>query len=949
MSAQHQQSWQHLSRRTLLKTGAAVTGMTGIGAVETELAYAQEDDATVTIRRDDYGVPHIYARDADSRAPVFYGFGYATAADRLYQLELYRRYYHGTVAAVLGSGDGDTDWVQFDIEARRNTAGEPSLDEQAAEQLTADQRAVLQAFTDGINRYITEVRESEELEFHQAFQEHGFEPEEFTTTDAAGMFVASMAYFSGFQLETLSATVLDALTQETGSEQRALELFEDLQWGDDPGCPTSTVQPSDIYAPPYTDVGAGPTPNVAGGQQTDRVTRGASGPSATPSNLVTGGDYTPPSDAEGMHDGEIERMRTLASGLDSLGLPIKYGSNALAVQGDITASGDALLMGGPQMGFNTPSIMYEASLHGPDFDVAGVTVTGYPFIMFGHNRNGAMTSTAGIDNCIQMFTESITTNSSGPDTYTFRGEEYEVETAEQTITVADGEDVTYTERFTRHGVVTQWDPDNGEALAQTKSYAGRHMNCWRAFYECQFATDAEEFRESAQRCDYALNFMWADKDGDIAYVHLGRYPDSEAVDWDTRLPADGTQYELTSADYLRAADGDVPYAINPNPGYSAQWNNKPAPAWNNGDLSYSWSTDHRVQRIINLLEQRLDKEGTVDYDFLKTVIYDISFTDLRSIRYRDHLLDALADADLSNTEQQARDELASWDHFAQADGEDNEGRHSAGYTIWDATFPYILEEVFSETFGSAYGPASYFLSYDYGRGTLMRVLNPAETALATQAEYADGDITDALISAFRTAVSELAEQYDGEPATWRREAALHEFDNLALFGMPIGVTSAGNTALLNRGTENHVVRLSDDPEAENILPPGNDGYVAPDGTTGEHYDDQLAMFENSEYKQLLFADADIESATAETRTLSRPANTAGAAIGDTPTSDGTETDENTVASGPTATEETESTNTATEANTGTDASGPGFTTLTGVTAVLGTVLAWLYRQDDSTS
>ncbi len=83
--------------------------------------------------------------------------------------------------------------------------------------------------------------------------------------------------------------------------------------------------------------------------------------------------------------------------------------------------------------------------------------------------------------------------------------------------------------------------------------------------------------------------------------------------------------------------------------------------------------------------------------------------------------------------------------------------------------------------------------------------------------------------------------------------------------MPIGVTSAGNTALLNRGTENHVVRLSDDPKAENILAPGNDGYVASDGTTGEHYDDQLAMFENFEYKQLLFDDADIESATAETR------------------------------------------------------------------------------------
>ncbi len=93
----------------------------------------------------------------------------------------------------------------------------------------------------------------------------------------------------------------------------------------------------------------------------------------------------------------------------------------------------------------------------------------------------------------------------------------------------------------------------------------------------------------------------------------------------------------------------------------------------------------------------------------------------------------------------------------------------------------------------------YFLSYDYGRGILMSGPKPAETALATQAEYADGDITDALISAFRSAVSELAEQYDGEPATWRREAALHEFDHLALFGMPIGVTSAGNTALRTAG------------------------------------------------------------------------------------------------------------------------------------------------------
>jgi len=234
-----------MSRRDVMKAGTAVAGVGGFStASQAELVYAPTSDSavTVTIKRDEYGVPHIYARDADSRTPVFYGFGYVTAQDRLYQLELYRRYYHGTVAEVLGAGEGDADWVQFDKEARRNTAGEPSLDEQAQEQLTADQRDALQAFTDGINRYIQEVREDDEREFHKGFQEH-LEPDEFTTEDAAGMFVGSMAYFSGFQLETLSATVVDMLSSKRPAARSARWSCSRTSTGERPGAPTSTTQP----------------------------------------------------------------------------------------------------------------------------------------------------------------------------------------------------------------------------------------------------------------------------------------------------------------------------------------------------------------------------------------------------------------------------------------------------------------------------------------------------------------------------------------------------------------------------------------------------------------------------------------------------------------------------------------------------------------------------------
>ena len=358
---------QAVSRRDVLKTGTAVAGMAGLAAAGTQLAYAGSNgqSVTVTIKRDEYGVPHIYARESDDRAPVFFGYGYATAEDRLYQLELYRRYYRGTVAAVLGE-----DWVDFDKAARQNTAGEPSLNEQAEKQLTPSQRDILQAFTDGINRYITEVRDRDDWKFHKGFHENDFEPSLFSTADTAGMFVGSMAYFSGFQLETLGANVVDLLTEETGSRDQAMEVFHDCNWGNDPGAPTSTVQLDEGYMPPYTEVSFSSSggPSAIGPAVTeyrsllnDRLVgpsfdlsstlipeRGATGHQTLASNRITGGDVTLPSDPAAVHEAEMERIRTLAQGLDNLGLPIKYGSNALAVQGDITESGNALLFGGPQ-------------------------------------------------------------------------------------------------------------------------------------------------------------------------------------------------------------------------------------------------------------------------------------------------------------------------------------------------------------------------------------------------------------------------------------------------------------------------------------------------------------------------------------------------------------------------------------------------------------------------
>jgi penicillin amidase len=451
------------TRRKFLKAGAGTVAATAM--TETALAYGREGKQTsVVIKRDTYGVPHVYAPEADRKGPAFFGYGYAAAEDRLFQLEMYRRFYHGTVSEVLGPGK-DNRWIQFDRQARVNRSG-TDVPKQIETQLEDVHREVLEAFADGVNRYIETVT-STDREFHKGFVDNGFTPDAWNREDIAGMFVASMSFFSGYQLETLGAQILSMLKEQYDDEQ-AMALFADIQWGDDPSAPTSTERAEAGYTPPYTPAGDDARQTA---ERFEKSTSVSSQPTGTISSST--GEYRLPADPDSTHEAVVNHWRTIAEGLDDLGLPIKLGSNALAVTDDYFKSGDALLFGGPQMGFNSPSVMHEVGLHGPDFDITGITVAGYPFVMFGHNNNGAMSSTAGLDNSIQTFVETIRETECGDGyEYQFQDEWYPVESNTETIPVKGGDNVEMTIRRTRHGVVINWDPKNGEAVAMTRSYEG---------------------------------------------------------------------------------------------------------------------------------------------------------------------------------------------------------------------------------------------------------------------------------------------------------------------------------------------------------------------------------------------------------------------------------------------------------------------------------------------
>src|ERR1051326_5767405 len=54
-----------------------------------------------TIARDERGIPYIDAKNDDD---LYFAQGYATAADRLWEMDLFRRTARGELAEILGAG-----------------------------------------------------------------------------------------------------------------------------------------------------------------------------------------------------------------------------------------------------------------------------------------------------------------------------------------------------------------------------------------------------------------------------------------------------------------------------------------------------------------------------------------------------------------------------------------------------------------------------------------------------------------------------------------------------------------------------------------------------------------------------------------------------------------------------------------------------------------------------
>jgi penicillin amidase len=126
-------------------------------------------DSAVEVRRDGWGVPHIYARTVHD---LFFAQGYVAAQDRLFQMEIWRRAGEGRLAEVLGPAYVPRDRLSRLFKYRGDMNAEWTS-------YAADARGLVTAFVSGINAYIAEVR-SDPSKLPIEFSLLGFLPEPWT-------------------------------------------------------------------------------------------------------------------------------------------------------------------------------------------------------------------------------------------------------------------------------------------------------------------------------------------------------------------------------------------------------------------------------------------------------------------------------------------------------------------------------------------------------------------------------------------------------------------------------------------------------------------------------------------------------------------------------------------------------------------------------------------------
>ncbi|QLD89779.1 penicillin acylase family protein [Natronomonas salina] len=515
--------------------------------------------------------------------------------------------------------------------------------------------------------------------------------------------------------------------------------------------------------------------------------------------------------------------------------PRLWGSNHWAVSGEHTDSGSPILAYDPHLTLMAPPVWYEQRVTVGDVDVRGATFPGIPFVIVGENRHGAWGFTNTGADVVDHYTYEV-----DGDEYRYDGEWREFDAEPRTIEVSGGEDREIQVRKTVHGAYVDREVD-GETRHVGVAWTG--MSGTResqAIYEFGRTTGVDDYREAIRKMDVPTqNALYVD--GENVYYHVtGKTPirrdDGEVIRGDRVFDGSAGEAEWDGFEPFGQSDwsGFVPFEEKPgvlNPGYVGTANQRPVddPTY---PIGQEYASGFRGARIYERLDSRIEGGDPVDAEFMQSLQNDT--LDIRARMLVPDLLDAIEPTD--DNEQWFR-ALEEWDYRMDRDSE--------AALVFHRFYEQFREATWRDDFEALDLDEEWW---------------PQEWPLVTLPEddpFFGGDRAAVLAEAFEAAVEEVEEEGWSVYGDYQRTTIDHQFGGqvpaLNYPRYPVG------------GTAYTVFNVHDDAGAgsswRQISPmDGPSLSVIPGGQSGSyfsaHYDDQLRMWADGEYKSMAFETPD---------------------------------------------------------------------------------------------
>jgi len=505
----------------------------------------------VEIIRDLWGVQHVFA-NTDNEA--FFGWGYAAAEDRLFQMHYTRRRMQGRISELIGLKNQNGGSTSVEEDKRIRTMQFEKYATERFNNLDSETKSLLAAYSAGVNKYIADNANN----LHYLFG--GIMPEVWTPVDS--LLTWDHLVIPGFSVsEATELHRFEVLVQQLGSREAAAAAMLDVEAIDETA---ATVQQSDV-------------------------------PISTRNAMQSYANQHPPFASNYLPKHWAYITPNIVE---------PKGSHAWVVGGSRSTTGNSFLFSQPQLRISFPNVWQEIHVQGGTFNVRGTSVPGMPGIFIGFNTNvawGATSLPADVSDLYRL--KMLSSN-----TYEYNGQAHTFETSQETILVKNGSSQSITVRDSILGpVVTSYIPN----ASAGEEYAVVGIPNWdtnrhtiQGLIKMMRATTVTSFNQAL--ADYrwpSVNYIFGDSGGNIGYHYAAAVPTRSSLSPLAGFIAqDGSSSSYAWVESVPASLR--PQVINPQEGAIASANNLPVGRWypiQLGAHPINGGDTYRVWRLKELL------------------------------------------------------------------------------------------------------------------------------------------------------------------------------------------------------------------------------------------------------------------------------------------------------------------------------------------------------------